>query len=347
MDYISGKILTENGFEKGYLCIKDDYVTEQNKGIPPSTPIQNGLIVPTFIDMHTHIGDSFIRKKQLSLPKNLMELVAPPDGLKHRLLNEASETEILQGMIGTVQQMITTGTSGFVDFRENGLKGICLIKEALESEPIKGIILGRPKDMIVDKNEISTILQLADGIGISSISDWDIEGLYDIASLVHKKGKMFAMHASERIREDIDTILELRPTFIIHMTKALHMDFEKTKKQHIPIVICPRSNLFFGGTLPLSLLKEVGNTVLIGSDNAMLHDPSPLLEIKHLLQMYPDFLTLEQLLLTITYAPRKVLNLKDGIPHFTFPESFLVLDQQTLAPKYWFLSGKSGIRGIK
>lgn len=342
MKYVSGKILTETGFKKGYLCLKEGSVTDQKKGMPPANPIMNGLIVPTFIDMHTHIGDSFIRKKQLSLPKDILKLVAPPDGLKHRLLKETSETEIIQGMIRTVQQMITTGTTGFVDFRENGLNGIRLIKKVLTSEPIQGIVLGRPAEMIVDKNEIQSILQDADGIGISSITDWDIDGLYDIASLTHKKGKLFALHASERIREDINTIVELQPTFIIHMTKASRKDLDYIKKQGIPIVICPRSNSFFGGDLPSSLLKEVGNTILIGSDNAMLHDPSPLLEIKHLLQWYPDFLTLEQLLLTITYAPRKVLNLKDGIPHLTFPDSFLVLNQQTLEPKYRFLSGKSG-----
>lgn len=342
MDYVSGKILTEKGFEKGYLCINDGIVTEQRQGSPSQTPLQNGLIVPTIIDMHTHIGDAFIRKKQLFLPRDILKLVAPPDGLKHRLLKETSEAEILSGMIETIQKMLVMGTTGFVDFRENGVKGIRLINEALGSEPIQGVVLGRPKDMMVDKNEIRSILQMADGIGISSISDWDLEGLYDIASLTHKKGKMFALHASERIREDIDSIIELEPTFIIHMTKALRKDLEKIKKIEIPIVICPRSNSFFDSTLPLPLLKEVGNTVLIGSDNAMLHDPSPLLEIKHLLQFYPEYFTLEQLLLSITYAPRKVLNLKDGIPPFTFPESFLVLDQQTIEPKYRFLSGKFG-----
>ena len=64
------------------------------KGTSPKKPICKGLIVPTFVNAHTHIGDSFIKKKHIKLPRNIEELVGPPNGLKHRLLNVASDKEI-------------------------------------------------------------------------------------------------------------------------------------------------------------------------------------------------------------------------------------------------------------
>ncbi|GAH12171.1 unnamed protein product, partial [marine sediment metagenome] len=98
MEYVSGEILTVNGFERGYLGVKNHKMMDRGKGNPPKKPIHKGLIVPTLVNAHTHIGDSFIRKRNLKLPRNVEDLVAPPDGLKHRLLKEASDLEIIGGM---------------------------------------------------------------------------------------------------------------------------------------------------------------------------------------------------------------------------------------------------------
>ena len=336
MEYVSGHILTEQGFQKGYLCIKDHCVIEQKTGLPPKTPFQSGLIVPTFVNMHTHVGDAFIRRKKIPLPRDILQLVAPPDGLKHKLLEKTSNEEIVDGMKRTLQEMNETGTISFFDFRENGIQGIHLLKKAIENISITGRILARPQTLTFDKNEILQLLQHSDGIGLSSLSDWDIDPLTEIASLTQKEGKIFALHASERIRENIDIVLDLQPTFLVHMNKATQTDLEKIKKRNVPLVLCPRSNTFFNLKIPLALLKKVGNTVLLGTDNAMLHDASLLLEIKHILQYYPNIYSLEEVLFMVTYAPRKALNLKDGIPHLAFPASFLVLNEQTLELVYRF-----------
>ena len=78
MEYISGEIFTENGFIKGYLGIENRKIIDRGNSNPPKKPICKGLIVPTFVNAHTHIGDSFIRKKNIKLPRNIEELVAPP-----------------------------------------------------------------------------------------------------------------------------------------------------------------------------------------------------------------------------------------------------------------------------
>ena len=71
MDYVSGEILTDNQFKKGFIAFENGIIIETGEGIPPKKPICKGLIVPTFVNAHTHIGDSFIREKNLALPKNI------------------------------------------------------------------------------------------------------------------------------------------------------------------------------------------------------------------------------------------------------------------------------------
>ena len=141
MDFVSGKILTDKGFKSGYLAFKKRIIIETGTGNPPQKPICKGLIVPTFINAHTHIGDSFIRDKNIDLPKNIEELVAPPDGLKHKLLREASDEEIIEGMEKSLYVMIKNGTKFFCDFRENGILGISQLKTALHLWKINSLIL--------------------------------------------------------------------------------------------------------------------------------------------------------------------------------------------------------------
>jgi cytosine/adenosine deaminase-related metal-dependent hydrolase len=43
----------------------------------------SSLIIPGLINSHIHIGDSFAR--ELGYNKHLIDVVAPPNGLKHKL----------------------------------------------------------------------------------------------------------------------------------------------------------------------------------------------------------------------------------------------------------------------
>ncbi|MEF8848495.1 MAG: amidohydrolase, partial [Candidatus Thermoplasmatota archaeon] len=97
MKYVQGDILTEKGFEKGYLEFNEKNISK-NKGIPPKKPIVKGYILPTFFNSHTHIGDFFVKEKNIKLPQKLEKLVEPPNGLKHRLLRNTDEKTITSGM---------------------------------------------------------------------------------------------------------------------------------------------------------------------------------------------------------------------------------------------------------
>ncbi len=333
MDYISGEILTKDGFITGHLGLQDnEMVNEMGKGTPPKEPIAKGLIIPTCVNAHTHLGDSFIRFQHLQLPRNVKELVAPPAGLKHRLLKQAKEQEILEGIQKSLMEMSIAGTSCFCDFREGGVLGIYQIRKAMKRCSIEAVILSRPSQMTYDKTELDRLLENSDGIGLSSISDWEPSEIEKLAAHVRKKKKLFALHASEVEREDIDCVLELKPNLLIHMIAATQSDLEKVSEAAIPVVICPRSYLFFRLKHNLELMKKTGVTLLLGTDNAMINNPDVLEEVK-VLQKTKLF-SLEELLTTVTYTPRKALNLDDSIQGRNLLNHFIVLERDSLKPLF-------------
>ena len=332
MDYVSGEILTDDGFRNGYLGFENNKIVETGVN-SPKKPICTGLIVPAFVNAHTHIGDSFIRKKNIKLPKNVERLVAPPNGLKHKLLKETPEDKIITEMKRSINEMIETGTSCFCDFRENGIKGVKQIKTALENTNISSLILSRPEGLSYGFDEVKKLLNNSQGIGVSSILDWEYSELEKVAKHAKKRKKIFAIHASERIRENIDLILDLKPDILIHMVHATESDFVRVKEGDIPVVACPRSNTFFGLKANVIMMKKVGIDIMLGTDNAMLNSPNILDEMTYLKTQFNDFST-EELLNMITYIPRKALNWDDCILGPNSPAKFIVLDKKSLEPLY-------------
>lgn len=333
MNYVSGKILTKNGFEKGHIGFNKNKIIEMGTGNYSSKPIAKGLIVPTFVNAHTHVGDSFIKQKNLSIPKDIEKLVAPPNGLKFKFLNEASEEEIIDGMENSIKSMANAGTGVFCDFREGGFYGICYLKTAMQLWNISSVILSRPEKINYDKKEIELLLRNSDGIGLSSISDWKYYEIVKISNQTKKNNKIFALHASERVREDIDKIIDLKPDFLVHMIKASKSDLERVKENNIPIVICPRSNAFFGLKANVNLMKKIGLEIVLGTDNAMLNSASILDEVKYFLMNFKGYSKTEILYKT-TYVARKVLNQECDILCPNSKAEFVVLDEKTLKPLY-------------
>ena len=177
------------------------------------------------------------------------------------------------------------------------------------------------------------LLKNSDGIGISSISDWEYPELEKIAQEANRKNKLFAIHGSEAVREDIDSILDLHPDLLVHMIKATKEDLIRVQENDIPVVLCPRSNAFFGLKIDYHLMNQCGLTLLLGTDNAMLQSPDILEELCYLKSKTTEFSLLE-LLHMITYTPRKVLNEDADILVPNSSSAFVVLDQETLKPIY-------------
>lgn len=311
MKYVSGSIFSENKFIGGSVGFEDGVIKEIRKDYVKN-PMAKGAIIPCFCNSHTHIGDAFLGDVAEG---TLEELVAPPNGLKHRMLREASDETIIKGMKLALDEMLCSGTDFFCDFRESSVRGISQLTTALDKSPLASMVLGRPQNLEYSKDEIDKILKKADGIGISSISDWDYSEVEKIAKRVKEKGKIFSLHASERIREDVDKILDLKPDFLIHVIKGTNSDLERIADNDIPIVVCPRSNAFFG-TLPnIPAMLEKNITVLLGTDNAMINRPSMLVEMEFAYKISKIHGKIDPLkiLKMATSNIKKVLNHTDNI----------------------------------
>ncbi len=272
---INGSILTEKGFAEGHISVENGKISEIGENIVPY-PDMSGIVIPWMYNHHTHIGDSFVG----NAPKLPIKELVGPGGYKDRALKEAAKESIISGMERSIKRMLSSGTAGFADFREGGVEGVKLLKEALAGKNIEAAVLSRPIEGSED--EIEKLLEISDGFGLSSLSDYDQEFLEELSERAHRKKKIFSIHFSERIREDVDALLGLRPDVIIHAIEVEEEDMEAIAHARIPVVLCPRSSAFFGKRVRLGELMEHGIDVRFGTDNGMIADPNVRKELKFL-----------------------------------------------------------------
>jgi cytosine/adenosine deaminase-related metal-dependent hydrolase len=247
------------------IHIEDGIITsiEENRRAPER------WICPALFNAHTHLGDTVAMDCGVS--GDLVSLVTPPHGLKHRLLARASREDLVAGMRGSMEGMIAGGSFGCADFREGGEQGVTALRKAAGGLMFRPVIFGR------EGGE-----QVAEGLGISSTRD--VKGIDKQVAAARKAGKKIAFHAGERDADDIDAALAYDPDLIIHATHATKKQLRFCAEQEIPVVVCPRSNWVLGVTSsdrhpPLSLMGELGCTVYFGTDNVMFVPPDLLSEL--------------------------------------------------------------------
>jgi len=110
---LEGTILYGRAFEpmRGRVVVEDGEIT----AVEAADVDSDRLILPAFVNAHTHVSDSIAKEAGGGL--SLEELVAPPDGLKHRLLREASHEELVAAMERSFGFMEQSRTGAFVEFR--------------------------------------------------------------------------------------------------------------------------------------------------------------------------------------------------------------------------------------
>jgi cytosine/adenosine deaminase-related metal-dependent hydrolase len=268
---ISGQVIYGDDLQlrEGYVVVSGRTIKEI--GFDRCDGDISGLVCPAFINAHSHVGDS-LAKDLPYLP--LADLVAPPDGLKHKILNAASREEISYGISSTLDEMRRTGTCHFIDFRENGAAGASLLRELAGG---KATVLGRP----APGDTIESVLSVSDGVGISSCVDVPEDVLHAVVETAKKRRKIVGIHAGELNRKDIKKAIDIMPDFLVHMTQAVAPDIRRAADEDIPIVVCPRSNAMTGvGLPPIKKMKEAGVLLALGTDNVMLNGPDMLREME-------------------------------------------------------------------
>ncbi len=307
--HIGRWLFTTDGITKGCLRLDDDQVAEVCYGDAPSDSSRS-LVLPGFVNAHTHVGDSFA----FPAPKgSVEELVAPPDGYKHRMLRSAARETKLTAMTDAVEIMAATGTTAFIDFREEGVAGVIDLLSAVRSSVPLPVILGRPEGLPASDRELDEILASCDGLGLSAMRDMEPAQAARIASRARSAGRMFALHASEAVREDIDRILDLHPDFLVHMTSANDDDIQACADEGVPVVVCPRSNEFFGLDPKIPRLLAAGVDVALGTDNGMIARPDMLSELQAAHRLSRGGLSHSQAVHLATFGGRKVLSAKGKI----------------------------------
>ncbi len=269
-DFVAAGYVIEHGSLEPCTLVCHDGVAEIDHSVPDRYDFK-AVLIKDLVNAHTHCGDY-----GLKVPKGLglEELVAPPNGLKHRYLSGLSESDLRDNLTRFDRASAAFGSAAYIDFREGGAEGCRALRECSDD----AIILGRPISPEYDPEEVEEILSVADGIGIPSISDMDFGYIEAVADEVRKARKIFAIHASERCREDIDRILSLDPAFVVHMCEATDGDMSKCAEAEVPIVVCPSSNAYFGKTAPVVRMIENGADVALGTDNGMLCEPDMVAE---------------------------------------------------------------------
>ena len=263
---LEGMVSDRRGIRPGYLIVEDGRAVEVGGGECPVRPDRRGVVLMDVVNGHTHCADYGLR---VPAGMSLQELVAPPDGLKHRYLRTAPDSEIAASMRRFDRDSRASGAVTFVDFREGGAHGCRLLRESAPG----AVILGRPTSPGFDPGEIDDILSVADGIGISSVSDMDHGYIEAVADAVRERRRILALHVSERVREDIDFVLSLDPAFVVHMCEATDSDLLKCAEAEVPIVVCPTSNRYFGKVPPIARAQAMGADLSIGTDNGMIRGP--------------------------------------------------------------------------
>ena len=272
----SGSYFDGRGFREGTVGWEEDVIVEVRAGRARDALAQ-GLVIPGLWNAHTHLGDAVVTQE---LRGSLEELVAPPHGLKHRVLARAKDEAVIAAMRRAMATMLRTGTTGFTDFREGGLRGLRQLYAALAVLPLDGLALGRPAALSYEPRETGALLRAGDGLAVSSYVDWPAGELEKLAGDARRAGKPFAIHCSERIREDVDKVLDLKPAFLVHMVQATDADLERVADAGVPIVVCPRSNVFFGLAPDIPRMLAAGVDLRLGTDNAMINVPSLLREME-------------------------------------------------------------------
>ncbi len=259
------------------------------------------LLIPGFINSHTHVGDSI--GKDIGLDFGVEEKIHPIIGIKQKILTNSKTSHLTSFIRNSCLSMIKKGITTFIDFREGGLDGIELLQNAIKELPIRSIILGRinyyqdlkliKKNTLLPeskKKELNNLLKKCDGIGVSGPNEFSDS----VLKFYSQVKKIRAIHSAETLESSViskktttktetQRALLLKPNFLVHMTHASKNDLILASKNKASIVVCPRANAALAEGIPdVNMMMKNGCNLTIGTDNVMINSPDMFREMDYL-----------------------------------------------------------------
>ncbi len=262
-DYVFSRdvvILVENGI------ITD--IVEANRWSGRYLDKKGLVAAPALYNAHTHMFDAAFQEAGIGL--SLREAVAPPSGLKHRLLRSTPPSALAEAFKDTLLRIASWGVAGVADFREGGLEGCRLGLDAAEGLPVAYVPLCRPSPGLGDLDEVAASGR---GFGIPSPLAYSEEELARIREAARRVGKPIHVHVSEDRdewlqRDYIKAVNVLGADVLVHATLLTEEQVKEIASRIKGVVVCPRSNQWWGAGLPpLSALLDSGVAVALGTDN--------------------------------------------------------------------------------
>jgi cytosine/adenosine deaminase-related metal-dependent hydrolase len=325
--------------EKGYISIEDGRIKSAAagncKGSGKMLDAKGFLVMPGFINAHTHIADSI--GKDVATDQSLDARVHPVFGAKKKILQKSRPEHLKVFIRNSAISMMKKGIVAFADFREDGPEGVRLLKEAIAGLPVKCVTLGRtnyysnptdaaglPPEAI---EQVQRVIEMSDGLGISGANENTDIALSQYRQLAGKKP--VAVHAAESKetgefskahtgRNEVDRVMDcLKPDFVVHMTNATEDEISLVAKSGTGIVVCPRANGVLGAGMPrVALMLRQGCLVAIGTDNVMLNSPDILRELDYVWKASRvtegEMIEPRQLLKMATVNAAQILRLNSG-----------------------------------
>lgn len=286
---ISGKYIGQIGPK--LLPLKDEPVLD-GEGL---------LMMPGLINSHTHIGDSIA--KDIGIDSGVEEKIHPVSGFKQKILKNSDKSHLASFIKNSCISMMKKGITSFIDFREGGIEGINLLKNAASGISIRPVILGRieyyqnsnsiKNNMPIPKShklDLQNLLMNCDGVGISGPNEFSDSALRYFAKVpniraIHSAETEESNDISKKTSKKTETqrALIAKPNFLVHMTYASKKDLAMVTKNKTSIVVCPRANGSLAEGVPnVDLMLDADCNVAIGTDNVMINSPDMFREMDYL-----------------------------------------------------------------
>ena len=327
-DIIESDLLIEGKYIKK---IEENIEETNEKTIDAS----NMLLMPAFINCHTHVGMSLFRNygEEVDLMTWLNDYIWP---LEDKLTSDDVYTASLMSFV----EMIKKGIGSFADmyfFSEATIKAA--IDVGIRGEVSRGLSIPDPDDYRIKEN-IELFKKYKDndliniGLGPHAIYTSDLDQLKKVSDIASQHNMPIHIHLSETKQENEDCYKRygMTPTEVFekagifkHKTIAAHgiylsdSDLDIIKENNVTIVHNPASNLkLSSGFLDLSRLIDKGINVALGTDSSASNNKLSILREMELAGLVSKLYSTRQIdayeiLKMATINGAKALGLEDKI----------------------------------